>query len=278
MAETADLHLHSTYSDGTLTLTEVLRWIGERHVKVFSVTDHDTTEGLKEAESWANQHQVNFIPGLELSAICQDQEVHLLSYFSDWQNESFQEFLLQIRNRRLERTGEIIEKLRGKNINISLDALIRFSATTNLTRAHIARFLEHLGYVQNIKEAFKRLIGHDGPCFVPVSGVSSKEGIDRVHAIGGLVFVAHPALTTNDSILNQLAEEGLDGVEAYHSSHNKSQIDQYSAWANEKSLMISGGSDCHGTSDRGIQIGKCSFPVNDALKIYSALGVRSQCN
>ena len=262
-----DLHIHTTYSDGILTPLEVLEWAKKKNLTDIAITDHDTTEGVAEAIKAGAPLGINVIPGIELSCEEQGQEVHILGYFLDYKSLKLKNFTETLKQARIERNVKIIEKLNKLTIDISLEDVEEISKEGNMGRPHIAKALIKKGIVDTVDGAFKIYLGRNKPAYVERFKVTTKEGIDFIHSLGGVAVIAHPGLIQDKKVLNYVLNQDIDGVEAIHCKHTDEQTKYFSDISKELNLIETAGSDCHGYLDNGIpQLGEF-FTNQDVSKL-----------
>lgn len=255
-----DLHVHTTASDGTLSPKEVVEYGIQKELSVMAITDHDTIAGIEEAVKTAKGTNLSIVPGVELACIYKGIEIHMLGFFLDWKNDKFARHLSDMREKREKRNEKMIEKMQKGGIAISMDKLIFEEKDTVITRGHFARFLEAEGYVKSKQEAFDRYIGIGCPYYLPREYIDPVDAISWIHEAGGLAFLAHPYLygfTEGEvkKMLSFLKATGLDGLEAYHSSTSQGQVTMLRQYAKEMKLMVSGGSDFHGSNKPDVDLG-----------------------
>lgn len=248
----SDLHIHTTYSDGILSPNEVVSWAYKKNLTDISITDHDTVEGISEAIESSREFNINVIPGIELSCVEQDEEVHILGYFIDYESEKIKEFTNTLKNAREDRNIKIIERLNKMDIDISVKDVEEISKEGNMGRPHIAKALINKGLVDTIDGAFKIYLSKGRPAYVERYKVSVKEAIDFIHSLGGAAVVAHPGLINNKKILNYVFKQDIDGIEAIHCKHDEDQIKIFLQLSEELNLIPTAGSDCHGYLEEGI--------------------------
>ncbi|SVD76968.1 uncharacterized protein METZ01_LOCUS429822, partial [marine metagenome] len=239
----ADLHTHSRCSDGLRTPTEAVQEGIAAGVRVLSLTDHDTVEGIAEAVEAGRQHSVDVIPGVELSAHVLDREVHLLAYFIDTDSPQLRSHTEILHGLRHERGAAIVDRLNQLGVPVTMKEVLSRSGNSPLGRPHIAAALVGHGAVLSEEEAFVRFIGDRRPAHVPKPRTPADGVIELIHAVGGVAVLAHPGLSTSDAILEKLAWVGLDGIEVYHPSHQPPQIEHYHEVVKHYGLLPSGGSD-----------------------------------
>ncbi|WDV47844.1 PHP domain-containing protein [Clostridiaceae bacterium M8S5] len=241
----ADMHIHSTMSDGILNPKEIISWAKRKNINAISITDHDTLAGLKEALEYIERDGMILIPGVELSCIYNGYEVHLLGYCFDYQSSKIKNVLDNIREARASRAVKMVNKLKDIGIDIDYKTMkAKYDPSTALGRPHIARELHSLGYVKDVDEAFKKYLLEGKKAFVPRYKLSLQDGIDLIHNDGGIAVLAHPGLLEIDySIL--LNRFNIDGIEIYHPQNNKRVRNELLHIAKRKNMIITGGSDFH---------------------------------
>lgn len=257
-----DLHLHSTESDGTTSPADVVRRVAEAGLSGFSLTDHDTTSGLDEAEAAAREHGVRFLPGAELSATEPGRSVHLLSFGFDRASPALQTFLRLYDGDRRARARKMADRLCELGVAISYEDVEAQAGRAAPTRAHVARALVARGRVPDEARAFDRYLSRDRPAFVPKRPVAPREVFDIVHGAGGVVVLAHPGRHFGPDDVRALAAEGLDGVEVYHPSNSKTVRSRMRSVADELGLLKTGGSDWHGPGTRRDRLGFEPVPID----------------
>jgi hypothetical protein len=242
----ADLHLHTTFSDGALTPQELVKKAHDAGLKAIAITDHDHVGALEEAVEWGKTYGIEVISGLELSVTFGEKDVHVLAYFFDPTNKNLLEYLEVFRRERLRRAEKIVEKLNRINIPITLDAVLEQAGEGSVGRPHIANALVEGGLTGSYHEAFIKYIGTNGPAYEKKFQVSPEEAIRLISSSGGLSFLAHPGNYTTEAELLELIKKGLDGIEVVHPAHNEVRQGYYRAVVNQYFLLESGGSDYHG--------------------------------
>lgn len=243
-----DLHTHTTASDGRCTPAELVSRAAAAGVDVLSVTDHDTTAAAKAAAAACASAGIEFVPGIEITAVIDGRDVHVLGYFIDPDSASLGAFLQQQRQRRIERVRQMIDRLQTMGIVLDAEAILqpgREDGSKAAGRPWIARAMVAAGHVANTKEAFDRFLATGKPAFVPRIGPSSAEVFARIHASGGIASLAHPGLLARDELIPGFVRGGLDALEAHHSKHSPDDTSRYLAIARQHDLAVTGGSDYH---------------------------------
>lgn len=269
----ADLHVHTTASDGIKTPSEIVKIAKSNNLNAIAITDHDTIEGLNEAIETGNYLDILVIPGIEFSCSYEDLEVHVLGLFIDYKNKLYNEITNKLKLHRLKRTHRIIEKLNALGMDISIDEVNKLCNNSIIGRPHIARILVDKGYVSNIDEAFKLYLDKGRVAYFPRFKITINEAIEIIQKSNGISVIAHPGIYNIDinHLLNQF---NFDGIEVYHSKHKEEQECVYRKIALERNLIITGGSDYHGDCiSKNIYIG-CKYVdltlqlKNDKLRNY----------
>ena len=269
----ADLHLHTYYSDGTDSPRRVVELAKQAGLSAIAVTDHDILSSYPEAAEAARDHGIELIPGLEMSASGGGQEVHMLGYYIDLADQTFQGLLAAQRERRIRRVHQMVERLRSLGLAIEAEDVFASAKEHGaIGRPHVAQALLKRGHVATLKEAFDRYIGNHGPAYVAGSPTSPRDAIRAIRSAGGIPVLAHPMYLKDDALIEQMVRDGLAGIEVYHSSHSQELIKKYNALAERWHLLRTGGSDYHGAAKEGVAIGVTSVPyaLVEALKAWHA--------
>jgi 3',5'-nucleoside bisphosphate phosphatase len=240
-----ELHCHTTYSDGTLTPTELAAAAAASGVRALAITDHDTVSGWDEAFTAADLYGIEIVPGLELSTVHNGRSLHILGFYPDV-NKIRHPLNLRLEGR-FRRSQQMVEKLTAMGYPIELPKT--GSPGMAPGRPHIASALVKAGYAKSSREAFDRWLGDDGPAYVHYEKFSIVEGIDLLRSSGAVPVWAHPYLFRGgvvEEVLKELVDAGLMGVEVYHPSHSSSQIQKLKDLCIHYGLLATGGSDYHG--------------------------------
>ncbi len=256
-----DLHIHSTYSDGSQTPEEIAGEAVEKKLTAIAIADHDTVRGVMPAIEAASGSDLRVIPAVEISTEFQKTEVHILGYWIDLENDALHAKFVHVREARRRRANEIVGKLRQNGIEMTLDEVIAQSDGVSLGRPHVAQALLQKGYVRDMQEAFDRYLGRDKPAFVPRYKLSPYEAVEAIHQAGGCPVLAHPGLGVSDYIIESLIEAGLGGIEGYHSHHSPSDTRRAIRFADENDLLVTGGTDSHGPKgSHPVEIAEIDIP------------------
>lgn len=241
----ADLHMHTYYSDGFLSPTEIVQKAKSADLDAISITDHDSVNGLDEAITEGTRLGIEVIPGVEISTDVDDTEVHLLGYFINYKNAEFEKYLEFFRSERYYRAERIISKLNRLGIPLTIEDVMEEANFSAIGRPHIAVALYKKGFVNNYYEAFHKYIGDHRPAEEKKIHVSAKSAFKIINEAGGLTFIAHPS-NMSESVLQKLINWGIDGIEVIHPSHDRRRIKYYRGIVYQYCLLESGGSDFHG--------------------------------
>jgi len=249
-----DLHTHTTASDGKCSPEELVACAKAAGVTVLSVTDHDTVAGCAAVGAACADLAIEFVPGIEISAVRDEADVHVLGYFIDPAAPGLAVFLAAQRQQRVDRVGRIISRLEQLGIQLDAEAILRPAlehAGTSIGRPAIARALVAGGHVATTNDAFGVWLSRGRPAFVPRQGAAPENVIAQIHAAGGIASIAHPGLLGRDAWIPGLAAAGLDAIEAYHTNHDEAATGRYRAVAAQHGLAVSGGSDYHADQSHG---------------------------
>lgn len=254
-----DLHVHTTYSDGSLPPAAVLALAKKVDVAALAVTDHDTMDGVVEAIEAGHEYGIEVIPGIEISSRLQDQELHILGYFIDRHDAVLLGRLSAYRVTRHDRNPQIIARLNELGLALTYEEVRQLAGTESVGRPHIARILMDKGYVTSAKEAFDRYLADGAAAYVARSLPDPAEAIALIRGAGGVPVLAHPSWLDRGNgittLCQQLKEYGLAGLEVHYSTHRPEQTNQYLSVARQLDLLITGGSDFHGLTKPDIEVG-----------------------
>ncbi len=248
-----DLHTHSVYSDGSATVEELINLAGQHNLHALALTDHDTIEGVKEAQQLGASIGIPVISGVEISCTMRQHTVHILGYGFDAEYTALRDWLKPLQEGRKKRNTRILEKLQGLGINISWDDVKKLSPCGQTGRPHFARALINKGVVTSFQEAFGRFLGRNKPAYVSRFAYTATEAITMLHHCGAVAVLAHPGqldpeMRMQSLVIQELALRGLDGLEIFYPSHTRKMKKKLRTIAQDHHLLVTGGSDYHGPS------------------------------
>jgi hypothetical protein len=282
MRRFVDLHTHTTASDGTLTPRALVALAERAQLAAVAVTDHDTVDGLAEAAAAARRYEeLLLVPGIEVSAAPPSGTLHLVGLGIDAAAPSVQRLGQFMRASREERNPQIVARLQALGVAIDMDDVRGAAAAVGgkgqvISRLHVAEALRRRGHVRTTKEAFQRYLARGRAAYVERRRPAAAEAIAAIHEAGGLAVLAHPVQLACDNraqlerIVRDLADAGLDAVEAYHSDHTPEQTRAYLELAERLELGVSGGSDFHGEPKPGAKVGRPRVPVAALGEAFAA--------
>jgi predicted metal-dependent phosphoesterase TrpH len=246
-----DLHLHTTASDGLLQPAELVDMAWRAGIKTMSVTDHDTVAAVPEVEAAAAASGLGFIAGIEITAVHDGRDVHMLGYFFNSKNADLAAFLERQRADRMCRVTAMADRLADLGKPIDREALLKPRGPgCSIGRPMLARALVKAGHVTDTREAFDQLLGEGRPAFVPRIGAGPAEVIAIISRAGGIASLAHPGLLKRDDLIPEMVQSGLASLEAFHCDHDSATTQHYLALADRLGIVVSGGSDYHGEQER----------------------------
>jgi len=271
----ADLHVHSTASDGTLSPSELVVLASRNGISVLSLADHDSVAGVREAVEAAASLGIRVIPAVELSAAVDERSVHILGYFINIADPALLSALADLRAARVERAVAIVRMLQGAGYDITPEAVMALSDGGAVGRTHIARTLVSQGHAENVSDAFERLVGRGKPFYRPKSHLNPQKAIQLIREAGGIAVMAHPGVSGTEDLVSALAALGLQGVEAHHVDHNKEQCAALVALSDDLGLLKTGGTDYHSPHAPHPDLGELQYPVAD-LREFLEAGVHAE--
>ena len=271
-AKTADLHLHTRFSDGTETPERVVELAREAGLSCLAITDHDNTDAFARAKAAADRLGLELLPGIEMSASAEGLEVHVLGFLFDLAHPGLRQHLAEQQARRVRRVYEMVRRLQAAGLALTAEEVLRIAGEGTVGRPHVARALLNRGYISTLAEAFDKYLGPDGPGFVPGSPLPPAQVIRVIREAGGIPVLAHPVYLKRDDLIEAFARDGLAGLEVYHSGHAPDLVRRYAALADRLGLLKTGGSDYHGDSKEGLPVGAVKVPYElvETLKRWQA--------
>ncbi len=283
----ADLHVHTTYSDGLFSPEEIVSMARDNGVRALSICDHDNIDGIERAVGAARHADLEIVAGVELSSQWQDlRDLHILGYGFDPHAPELVRELTDFRDFRARRNEMIVQRVNEVLATEGRTLLdfrqIRRSAGGTVGRPHIARALIKAGHVRDNDEAFNRYLVR---CNVEKRFFPADQAIALIHRAGGVAVLAHPPLITEDQgvllqLLDALVALGLDGVEAYNNAGSRDDVAELTELARQRKLIVTGGSDFHGFSDSAARIGwargEIPIPLSCWQEVRDALARRAE--
>ena len=259
MEKYIDLHTHSLKSDGSMTPTEVVEEAKKAGLAAIALSDHDSTDGVREAIEAGERLGVEVIPAIEFSVISKT-ETHILGYFIDIDNPDLRNMLKEVVDLRIERNHVTCKRLNELGFDITLEEVRALAPNNFVGRAHFARVLMDKGYIATVKEGFDKYMSVGKYAYCEKQRLSARDAIELITKCGGISFLAHPHLTklSDDELkefLTELKGYGLCGLEGYYTDYTPEMQKKYQSMAKELGLMISGGTDFHAKMKPHISIG-----------------------
>ena len=271
-----DLHTHSLRSDGALTPDDLVRRAAARGVRVQALSDHDTLAGVGEAMRAGAELGLRIIPSTELNTESEWGDAHVLGYFIDPADAALEERLRWLRENRGRRVELMVAKLNDLGYAITLDRVLEIAQGGALGRPHLAQALLEKGYVRSYDEAFRTIIAKDAPAYVSRVGLTPLEAVELVRTHGGVPSLAHPGTVERlEELIPKLVAVGLAGIECFYAEHSPSWTAPCLALARAHDLVPTGGSDFHGRSEHGADLGAVFVPP-ETIELLEARRTRSQ--
>jgi transcription antitermination factor NusB len=259
----ADLHIHTDFSDGTMSPEQVIKEASKLNLRTIAITDHDSVSAIEIAQGICRKEGIDIIPAIELSSYYRPVDIHLLGYFIDIKNNVLLEKLAELRSERIERIKKITKKLRDLGVKVDHQEVFDVAKEGSPGRMHIAEVLCSKGYCSDIRESFRKYLSDNGPAFVPKEALTLREAIELIVSSDGIPVLSHPGATKRDTLIPKMVEYGLQGIEVYCPTHQPEDVKRYKRLAKKYDLLITGGSDCHGTRKPDIALG--SIRIEDSL-------------
>ena len=268
----ADLHIHSTASDGRLSPAEVVYKSVELGVTIIAITDHDSVDGIAPALAAAKAFpQLRVIAGVEINTDVPQGEAHVLGYFIDYNDHKLKATLEILRDSRRERARRMVTKLGNLGLHIDWQRVQEIAGSGSMGRPHIAEAMLEKGYIASIKEAFTKYISRNGPAYVEREKVTPVEAVETILQAKGLPVLGHP-FTINDpeTMVVELKTAGLIGIEAYYGDYTGDEINRLVTLAEKHKLIATGGSDYHGLdTETETMIGGVDLPMESAEQLIA---------
>jgi len=269
----ADLHLHTTASDGALTPTEAVEAASKMGLTAIGVTDHDTVAGIDEALAASAEFGVEVVPGVEISTLYAKTEAHILGYYMDHHDPELLATFRSLTDARYNRGRMIVEKLNSSGVALDFSQVEQIAQGGAIGRPHVARAMVEAGIVGSMDGAFGKYLCEGGPGYVERFKVTPAEAVRIIQAAGGVACVAHVAKLKRDELIAELMEIGLVGIEASHPDHAAAGTRFYKRFAAKRGLIATGGSDAHCLGDpRRGGIGSVTVSYDVVLELKKAAG------
>jgi predicted metal-dependent phosphoesterase TrpH len=263
----ADLHCHSTFSDGVFSPHELVLLAKKKQLDVAVITDHDSFSGYAELRKSAQREGLLCISGIEISSVCEDLSVHVLGYAFKDNSQVIFDYEKRSQEARRVRAKKIIEKLQASGISITEEEVFHEEKLgASIGRPHIARILVKKNYGKTIHDIFDKYLGDKKPAYVPSERISTGEAVQLIHQAGGVAVIAHPQLYRNKkNVLRLLEQYAFDGIEALYCRFRGPEVDFWIRLAEEKKLLVTGGSDFHG-EERDESFYGCSLAPEQTVR------------
>jgi len=274
----ADLHLHTTASDGRLEPKDIVSLAVKVGLDVIAITDHDTIDGITPALAAAKDFpSLMVIPGVEINTDVPNGEVHILGYFIDYTDQKLAVALQRLRDSREGRAQRMITKLSELGMNIELQRVLELAQGGSVGRPHVAQALFEKDYVSSEKEAFDKYIGHDGPAYVERYKLLPAEAVELIVDARGLPVLAHPAdIGDLKELVPKLKGVGLIGIEVYYRGYSSEVIAGLLKIAEQYDLVPTGGTDYHAFNDVSeVMIGGALAPAQSVERLLALADKRS---
>lgn len=256
-----DLHIHTEESDGTYSPQGAVKAAKGYGLKAIAIADHDTIDGVEPAMAAGEALRVEVVPGVEINTDYGELEVHILGYYMDLAKREFLDLLAKLRQERIKRMEHFVKNLSSLGIDVELERVFEIAGKGSVGRPHLGRALMEKGYVSSLREAFEKYLDRGSPAYVERYKFAPVEAVRAIRDADGIPILAHPGLLKRDDLIPSLVEEGLMGIEVFHSEHTPADIAHYMAMAKEMGLLMTGGSDCHGPGGKDrVRMGTVRVP------------------
>ena len=267
--QTADLHIHTIFSDGTSAPERVVAEALEADLACIAITDHDSTDGIAPARR-AAEDRLEVLSGIEISTQLEGEEVHILAYLIDFERPDVVKTIEEMRCLRVERIHGICRKLKSLDIPLEAEEVFAVSGKGSVGRLHVAQALRRRGFVATLGEAFAKYIGNRGPAYVGKFKMNPKEAIQWVRHSGGVPVLAHPYTLSDNALISDFVKVGIMGLEAYYPEHTAFQTQEYLKMADKYGLLVTGGSDFHGDAKANVKVGKTRVAYEHVERLKAA--------
>lgn len=268
----ADLHIHTYYSDSTFSPQEVVKMAKDRGLKAIAITDHDSVEGILEAQQKGREVGMEVIPGVELSVLNKEHpenDIHLLGYFIDYQDKDFLETLMKFQKRRYFRTVEMVKKLNDCGVEITFEEVKEISGRGSFGKLHVAMAVYKKKEFNNLGDVFVKYLNYGCPAYAEKYRMEIRKAIEIIKNCKGIPVLAHPSYSSCEDIIEDSLGYGLMGIEVYHPGQSEEDRRRLIQIAKRYNLLITGGSDCHGFNKNNTSIGKVTVDENVIERLRS---------
>ncbi|MFP4418660.1 MAG: PHP domain-containing protein [Chitinivibrionales bacterium] len=263
-----DLHIHSTYSDGTCSIRELVEMAANRGLRAIAITDHDCVDGYPFAQELGETAGLEVIPGVELSSEIDGIDIHILGYLVDYRDPALCNRLQEMKAARYVRAKRIVRNLNRQGIDLRFDTVLKIAGEGAIGRPHIAAAMLKEELVYSFREAFEKYIGYDSPAYVEKQTLRPREVFQLILNASGIPVLAHPGVTSVDERIPEFVRNGLMGIEVYHSEHTPAAQRYYRDYCRKRGLVMTGGSDFHNSTQMRTEIGtpRVTYRIVEGLK------------
>ena len=270
-----DLHIHSVFSDSDAPIEGIFKEASRKNINCVAIADHDTVDGIVQARLCSKTYDVELVEAVELSAKYKDFEIHILGYFINPDNKKLRSELAHMDQLRRERLLWMSAKLNSLGVVVDSEELFSNIKDAIPTRLHLGLYLLKKGRVHSLKEAFRKYLSPGRPAYKQYFKQSVKETIALIKGAGGLAFLAHPHIIPNQSFVEEIISEGIDGLELVYPSMSAAKSSLYRNIVCKRGLLKSGGSDVHGSYKRFVELGEVTVPYAWIEEMKKALNLKS---
>ena len=266
----ADLHLHTVFSDGTLTPAQLISESHKCGLSAVAVVDHDTVDGISSALTFAQGEDIEVIPGIELTAEYQGLEIHILGYLIDFKQSALLERLMILKKNRVERIYKMVDKLKAMKVELKPEMIFDLAKYGTVGRLHVARAMLKEGLVNSVAEAFRKYIGDNCEGYVLGFRLSPQEAIALIKQARGIPVLGHPYTIRDDALVPEIIGYGIMGLEVHYPEHTQAMVNYYLGMAQKYNLLVTGGSDYHGDAKPQVKLGSMKIPYELVEKLKNA--------
>jgi predicted metal-dependent phosphoesterase TrpH len=272
----ADLHVHTTHSDGLFTPEQVIQKAQEKGLAAVGIVDHDTISGIPEALEASKHDSIEVVAGVELSSQYDGRDIHILGYYIELDNPQLLDYLNRFRKERVHRAEKMVKNLNDLGIHISMGEVEEKSGGTSIGRPHLAEVLMEKGFVETFQEAFQRYLGYGSKAYEEKYRINPEEAIALISEANGLSFLAHPGNSMSNEFIFHFIKAGLDGIEIVHPNIPENRTQQLQQLVQSYNLLVCGGSDCHGGRSGYVSLGDYNIPYACLEDMQKVLRVRKR--